>query len=699
MMRQWRRARPECHGSVSRAEHASGGHFARPRVMAPSRSRAFLLLAIVFGLQPIGALSAQDDLALREQAAFNAAVAHVAPSVVSIDAIGGLEQAQGVLLGSGPTTGLIVSADGYIISSAFNFAQRPASILVGLPDGTRTPAELVATDRNRMLVLLKVTVDDPLPVPQMMPRGEVAVGMWSIAVGRTFDPAVPNMSVGIVSATNRVWGKAIQTDAKVSPANYGGPLVDLRGRVMGVLVPLSPDKSSEVAGVDWYDSGIGFAVPLEHVMQVLPLLAAGENLKPGILGVQLREHGTHIAPAVIAGTRPNSPAYKAGLKPGDEIVAIDEQPVRRQAELFEQIHQRYAGDTVELTVARGEEKITAAVELVDHLDPYRRPFFGMLPLRAAAEIEKAEGDADEEPRGVAVRWVYPGSPAEKAGIQRGDRIISVDGQQMIDLASLTQRLAAQEIGVPLELGVARGNEELNISLVATTEPAEALAAELPPPHGELAEVDEEELPPRGSFTKKVPGEAGEALVYVPENYHPHASYGLLVWLHPPGGFDGETLLQRWSPLCDEYHLILAAPSAAEPRQWRANDVAFIKELITDLQGNYAVDPQRVVVHGHEQGGAMATLLAYTQRDKVRGLAVVGVPLPGEPPENEPQSRLSVLVGYAEEHESGGAIAESLTPLRDAHYPVTTVELGKQPRYFNDQELGTLLRWIDTLDRL
>ena len=91
------------------------------------------------------------------------------------------------------------------------------------------------------------------------------VGQWAIAVGRTFESDRTNMAVGILSALDRIWGKAIQTDAAVSPNNYGGPLVDIQGRVLGVLVPLSPEATDEVAGVDWYDSGIGFAIPAEHI--------------------------------------------------------------------------------------------------------------------------------------------------------------------------------------------------------------------------------------------------------------------------------------------------------------------------------------------------------------------------------------------------------------------------------------------------
>ena len=104
------------------------------------------------------ACPADDDLTKLEPAAFAAAVDRVSPVVVRIETVGGLERRGRVLLSAGPTTGLVVAADGYIISSAFNFVGKPTSILVRLADGTRKPATLVATDASRMLVLLKIEV-------------------------------------------------------------------------------------------------------------------------------------------------------------------------------------------------------------------------------------------------------------------------------------------------------------------------------------------------------------------------------------------------------------------------------------------------------------------------------------------------------------------------------------------------------------
>ncbi len=321
------------------------------------KSLKLLIVAAVLMAYPrADAARAADDLAAREEAAIKAAVDRVAPSVVRIETLGGLETVDNMLVGTGPTTGLVVSSDGYVITSAFNFIQKPTQIIVDLADGTRLPAQVVAHDNNRMLVLLKVALegksaDRQLPVPVAAPVSELRVGQWAIAVGRVYAANQPNMSVGIISATNRVWGKAVQTDAKVSPANYGGPLVDLEGRVIGVLVPMSPMESGEVAGVEWYDSGIGFAVPLEHINRVLKQLEHGEDLQPGLMGVTLKPGDPYAGDVTIATCLPKSPAQQAGLKPGDKIAEIDGVKISNQTELKQQLGPRYAGEKISLALS------------------------------------------------------------------------------------------------------------------------------------------------------------------------------------------------------------------------------------------------------------------------------------------------------------------------------------------------------------
>jgi serine protease Do len=217
-----------------------------------------------------------------------------------------------------------------------------------------------------------------------------------------------------------------------------------------------------VAGVEWYDSGIGFAIPLEHVNYVLPRLKAGEDLHPGIMGVSFSGKDMYGQPATIVTCRPNSPAAKAGLKAGDRIIEIDGQPIERQVQLRQQINRRYAGDTLRVVVMRGEERIPHEITLVDHLDPYQRAFLGVLPMRELSPVdahtsEKPATDKTEpekssdkpadkadaskpvaKPVGVVVRYVYPDSPAAKAGLKAGDKIVSIDGAQIANRDALLE---------------------------------------------------------------------------------------------------------------------------------------------------------------------------------------------------------------------------------------------------------------------
>ena len=132
------------------------------------------LICFAAAAQP--ARAADEDLALHEQDAFKAAVDRVGPSVVKIETIGGLEHVGSLLIGTGPTTGVAVSADGYIISSAFNFIQKPAETLIQLDDKTRLPATIVATDHSRMLVLLKVKMPSGKPSHGAGRRAEIGDG-------------------------------------------------------------------------------------------------------------------------------------------------------------------------------------------------------------------------------------------------------------------------------------------------------------------------------------------------------------------------------------------------------------------------------------------------------------------------------------------------------------------------------------------
>lgn len=624
------------------------------------------------------------DIEEKHDLAFQAAVERAAPAVVRIETVGGLERVNEVLFGTGPTTGLIVDPKGYIVSSAFNFSNKPTSILVRMPDGGRKPAQLVATDYNRMIVLLKIEADKPLPVAESLAEKDIRVGQWAIAVGRTFDSDKPNLSVGVVSALGRIWGKAIQTDAKVSPNNYGGPLLDIRGRVMGVLVPLSPQAASEVAGVEWYDSGIGFAVPIESILQALPRLIKGEDLKPGVAGINLGGN-LHLGDAVLGPVQSNSPAAEAGLKAGDKVVEIDGRPVDRAADIKMAISRRYAGDKISLVVERKGQRISVSLVLVEKLEPFQHAFLGVLPMR--------DGTRD----GTPVRFVFPDSPAAKAGVKAGDVVLGLDGKPFKGANELREEVGARKLGSKVELQVRRDGRNLSVAAELAAIPDPLPAQDFPAarkPRGVS-----EGRPAVGKITMRVPEVAGETSAYVPESYDPDAVYGVVVWIHGAGGIDEQQLFERWQPVCDRYDLIIVAPKSADPQRWTPLDLNLIGKLCEQLAETYNVSSTRFAVCGYREGSGMAWTVAQRLNDRIRAAVLIeGLPM-GPAPEVDPLHRFAAIIVSAGKSGQNRQAEQVLSSLRARKIPAASWSLGEQSRALTDDDCRLLARWIDSLDRI
>lgn len=331
-------------------------------------STQYLVLAILATACPC--LAQEAPLArgtLLAPKAFRAAAAKVQPSIVRIEGFGGIAAGVGgggyQSPGEGPTTGLVISSDGYIVTSTFNFLRKPPIITVVDSSGRRHVAKLLGRDETRRICLLKVDGVSDWGVPEFADRDELKVGQWVVATGIGFGAAQPGISAGIISATSRVSGRAVQTDANLSPANYGGPLLDLDGRVVGICVPLSPGARNEAAGAEWYDSGIGFAVPLAGLDDVLAQLKEGKTLEPGFLGVATEMHGDPPTGAVVRQVVPDSPAAKAGLQAEDRILSIGGTAILDVAHLRTVLGRYFAGAKVEVVIRRGVETKTVEAEL------------------------------------------------------------------------------------------------------------------------------------------------------------------------------------------------------------------------------------------------------------------------------------------------------------------------------------------------
>jgi S1-C subfamily serine protease/predicted esterase len=695
------------------------------------------------------------DLEDAQERLMKAAVARVSPCVVQIETSGGGELIESgpagpiplpSRRGTGPTTGLIIGADGYVISSAFNFANKPAAIFVAVPGHKdRYVAKAVAIDQTRMLTLLKIAATG-LPVPTAAPKKGIQVGQWALALGRTWSglDTPPSVSVGIISALGRIWGKAIQTDAKVSPVNYGGPLINLQGQVLGVLVPASPRGQDETAGWEWYDSGIGFAIPLEDINSVLPKLKQGKDLRKGILGVNLRNTDIYAAAPTIVTVAPESAAAHAGIKPGDVITEIDGVKVARQAQMLHLLGSKYEGDAVAVKVRRGKEEIGFAnLKLSGPLSAFNHSFLGILPLR------------DDPDLGEEVRYVFPNSPSESAGLKAGDRIMKVglaeaplqpfSGRD--ELTALLDRLPpGTEVKLELNRKAEKKTETVRVTLgtfseivpdaiseTATRgkalEPRKTARPVLEPPAA--GKAPGRPAPPRRPVRRELQGnteakkeekkeekkKAATGLLkrttaagdhdywaYVPLDYDPNVSYALVVWLHPAGpkkekDKETEALIDVWEDFCSANHMILLCPRAESEAGWLGSDADFVEQTIRDIIGEYTVDRRRIIAHGMGIGGQMAFYLGFNARDLVRGVATTGAVLTNQPKENVPTQRLSFFIVAGGKDPLLQSIAETKNRLTEHRFPVVYHEIREMGHdYLDAVTLHELVRWIDSLDR-
>ena len=533
---------------------------------------------------------APPSLEAREEAALKAAAETVAPSVVQIRTIGGFDSVEGTVLADGPTTGLVISPDGYIISSAFNFAQQPASILVTFASGKQTPAELVATDHSRMLVLLKANGVTDLPVPAMAPLDEIRPGQWAVAVGRTFRADKTNVTVGIVSALGRMFGKAIQTDADVSTRQLRRPARRYprpRARRHRADGPARRERSRRHRMVRLRHR---FRRAARRLADRIEKMKKGEDQRPGLLGIGMPPKNPHSSPAELAAVRPDSPAGQAGLKKGDRIVELNGKPIKTQIDLRFALGTAYGGDEVRVVAMRGKERIERTIKLAGELPPFRHAFLGLLPMRPAIEPpaaadkkpnngndkqksddksddtkEKATADAKKsEPaeKGIAVRMVYDGSPAADAGIQIGDRITNINESKVDSIDDAITAVNNLAPGNKVVVKLARGGESKELTLTAARLPTN-IPSDLPSARtAPAAPTDATEKAAAGETRDlKLPEFPNKCRVYVPASHEAGQPQAAILWLQAPSDTKPDDIIREWQSICDRDGILLIVPSA------------------------------------------------------------------------------------------------------------------------------------------
>ena len=298
----------------------------------------------------------------------------VAPSVVQVAARApanpfGDEEA------AGSGTGFVWDEAGHVVTN-HHVVQNARLVAVRFASGEVAEAEVVGLAPNYDLAVLRVRGAKRLPAPVTLGiSGDLKVGQAAFAIGNPFG-LDQSLTSGIISAlkrrlptsAGREIANVIQTDAAINPGNSGGPLLDSAGRVIGVTTAiLSPSGSN---------AGIGFAIPVDVVKRIVPqLIRSGRVPTPGIGIVAASEvvaARLGVEGVIVIRSTPGSPAERAGLRGveasgalGDVIVEANGKPVRRLADLTDEIEQLGAGRTVRLVVKRGDQTRTLEAQIID----------------------------------------------------------------------------------------------------------------------------------------------------------------------------------------------------------------------------------------------------------------------------------------------------------------------------------------------
>ena len=380
-------------------------------------------------------------------------------------------------------TGFVISKDGYILTNnhVVEGATKIEIAFFGDEDGEVFEAKIVGRDQLTDSALIKLTQlpKAPLQEARLGDSSQMAPGDWVMAIGNPFGLA-HTISVGVVSAIGRPMAMAegryedvIQTDAAINPGNSGGPLLNLRGEVIGVNTAIYTNGQ---AGTN---IGIGFAVPIKAVRDILPQLETGKVVR-GRIAVQVRdvprdalaEFGLKERKgALVSIVTPNGPSAKAGLEPGDVILEFNGKPVTGRNALVQMVMATKPGTTVPLKILRdkAEKSLSVTVEELNLETESGGPSeesqeeqtgsgfgitLGPLGSEMARRLRVPSGT-----RGVLVTEVDPASTAAREGMRPGDVILKVNGQTVETVRDASQALQAIKQGGAARMLLWKGGQE------------------------------------------------------------------------------------------------------------------------------------------------------------------------------------------------------------------------------------------------
>ena len=353
-------------------------------------------------------------------------------------------------------TGFIIDKDGYILTNN-HVVEKTDEIKVILVNEKEYRAKIVGRDPKTDVALIKIDPEEPLKPLPLGDSDKLQVGDWVVAIGNPFGLG-HTVTAGIVSAKYRQIGTGgyenfIQTDASINPGNSGGPLLDINGNVVGINTAIFTKSGGNI--------GIGFAIPINMVKNLLPQLKKGKVIR-GWLGVMIQKitpelmeklHLKDQKGALVADVTPDGPADKAGIKRGDVIIRYDGKEIRHMNELPYMVGCTPPGKRVKVDVLRKGKVMSFTVKIgklkekgeeMAQVETEKGIRLGMRVEDITPELAKRFGIEGKE--GVVVVDVMPHSPAYEAGIREGDIILEIDQSPIKDLSDFVNKIRGYKKG-------------------------------------------------------------------------------------------------------------------------------------------------------------------------------------------------------------------------------------------------------------
>lgn len=355
-------------------------------------------------------------------------------------------------------SGVIISPDGYIVTNN-HVIDGAVDIRVTMSNREVLQAKLVGADPLTDLAVIKVNGTN-LPSVPWGNSADLHPGQTVLAFGNPYGYRF-TVTRGIISALNRPNpdpsdrrkpGEFIQTDAAINPGNSGGALVDARGELIGINAFLVSSSGAF--------SGVGFAIPSQIVQPTVETLIRDGKVTHAHIGIQIADVTPDNAKffqmnkaegAVISEVEPDAPGAKAGLRTGDVITELDRKPVTDAGQLQMTIGQKRPGETIHLQVVRDSKPINVAVTLEAlgggkgtemASGEHGKGRWGLRLADLTSDVRnELQAEDQKSIHGAIVEDVQPGSPADNAGLQRGDVIMEVNRHPVKSAADVAQALS------------------------------------------------------------------------------------------------------------------------------------------------------------------------------------------------------------------------------------------------------------------